>query len=184
MQTRLDAAIEANTEAAFVFLESLIRAESTLGREQAALEIFAREAEVCGLMTKRLPFAPGPIEDPRGGVAPDPASVSPDRFQVLAASPGDGPLRLLLNGHMDVVPAGSPELWTSPPFAPERREGRLYGRGSSDMKCGFAVGLLALKALQEVPSDQFEPVSDRAAPPSLMSRRDHATRQGRRRGWS
>nr|WP_275889554.1 M20/M25/M40 family metallo-hydrolase [Nakamurella flavida] len=61
----------------------------------------------------------------------------------------DGP-SLLLNGHMDVVPAESPELWTSPPFFPQRRDGRLYGRGAGDMKCGFAMGALAVAALDAV----------------------------------
>ena len=60
---------------------------------------------------------------------------------------GDGPT-LLVNGHVDVVPAGPPELWSSPPFAPERRDGWLYGRGAGDMKCGFAMVLLAVEALR------------------------------------
>jgi len=156
MQTRLDAAIATHTEASFRFLEALIAANSTIGHEQAALEVFAREAEATGLEITRLPFAPGPVDDPRAGVAPDPALVTADRYQVVAGSPGTGGFKLLLNGHMDVVPAESAELWTSPPFAPERRDGRLYGRGSSDMKCGFAIGLLALKALRDVVPDLFE----------------------------
>ncbi len=155
MQALIDAAIEANAERAVAFLEALIRVPSTVGQEQAALEIFAREAAAVGLDVTHLPFAAGPLADPRAGVSPDPATVSPDRFQVLAVSPGEGPLHLLLNGHMDVVPADSPELWTSPPFAPERRDGRLYGRGSSDMKSGFAIGMLALRALGEVAPDLF-----------------------------
>jgi acetylornithine deacetylase len=60
---------------------------------------------------------------------------------------GDGPT-LLVNGHVDVVPAGTPELWSSPPFAPARRAGWLYGRGAGDMKCGFAMVLLAVEALR------------------------------------
>ena len=62
---------------------------------------------------------------------------------------------LLLNGHMDVVPAESPELWTTPPFEPQRRNGRLYGRGAGDMKSGFAIGMLALRALADVAPDLF-----------------------------
>lgn len=156
MQTKIDAAIREHAETVFRVLEELIAAPSTVGHEQGALEVFAREAALTGLDVARLPFAPGPVDDARAGVAPDPASVSPDRFQVLARSPGDGELTLLLNGHMDVVPASTPDLWKSPPFTPERREGRLYGRGSSDMKSGFAVGLLALRALRDVFPDLFD----------------------------
>jgi acetylornithine deacetylase len=59
---------------------------------------------------------------------------------------GDGPT-LLLNGHIDVVPAEQPELWTSPPFAPRRSGDSLFGRGTGDMKGGFAMAALALDAL-------------------------------------
>lgn len=54
---------------------------------------------------------------------------------------------LLLNGHIDVVPTGDPGDWTTPPFAPAVRDGRLYGRGACDMKGGLAAALHALEAL-------------------------------------
>ena len=54
---------------------------------------------------------------------------------------------LLLNGHIDVVPADRPDLWASPPFEPRRSDDLLYGRGAGDMKGGFAMAALALEAL-------------------------------------
>lgn len=155
MPGALDHAIDAHAEAAFRLLERLVAAPSLVGAEQAALAIFAEEAEATGLSVRHLPFPNGPMDDPRAGVAPVLEDTSTARFQVLAETPGDGPLHVLLNGHMDVVPAGSPALWRSPPFVPERRDGRLYGRGTADMKCGFAVGLLALRALRDVRPDLF-----------------------------
>lgn len=151
----LDAAIDAHAEEAFAFLAALVAAPSTVGHEQGALEVFAREAESLGLAVERLPFSNEAEADPRAGVAPAPHLLSPDRFQVLATTPGDGGLHLLLNGHMDVVPAEASELWTSPPFAPRRDGDRLHGRGAADMKSGFAVGTLALRALRDVAPNAF-----------------------------
>ncbi|UCV06617.1 succinyl-diaminopimelate desuccinylase [Dechloromonas denitrificans] len=48
-------------------------------------------------------------------------------------------------GHTDVVPTGPLEQWTSPPFAPEIREGMLYGRGTADMKSSLAAMVTAVE---------------------------------------
>jgi acetylornithine deacetylase len=156
MLDALDAAIESHAETAFGFLEELVQARSTVGFEQSALEVFAKEAARVGLEIERLPFRNGPIDDPRAGIAPPTESVSPDRYQVLGTTRGRGPLDLLFNGHIDVVPADDPSSWASPPFGPERRNGRLYGRGAADMKSGFAVGMLALRALGDVSPRLFD----------------------------
>ena len=60
---------------------------------------------------------------------------------------GEGP-KLLLNGHVDVVPA-DPSGWTNSPFKPAVRNGRIYGRGAADMKGSDAATILSLKALVE-----------------------------------
>src|SRR5690606_36061188 len=57
---------------------------------------------------------------------------------------------LLLNGHIDVVPPGDLSRWTTPPFEPVRRDGWMFGRGTGDMKGGFAMGWLALDSLVRV----------------------------------
>jgi succinyl-diaminopimelate desuccinylase len=66
-----------------------------------------------------------------------------DRPQV-AARVGSGEPTVVLNGHLDTVPAGDPDSWEYPPFGGEREDGRLYGRGSVDMKTGLAIAMLTM----------------------------------------
>src|SRR4051794_36601086 len=58
-----------------------------------------------------------------------------------------GRRRIVLSGHLDVVPPGDPATWTSDPWAAEIRDGRLYGRGACDMKGGVAAILAAVRAI-------------------------------------
>ncbi|KPK39432.1 MAG: succinyl-diaminopimelate desuccinylase [Gammaproteobacteria bacterium SG8_47] len=55
-----------------------------------------------------------------------------------------GPL-LVFAGHTDVVPPGPAARWTSPPFEPTIRDGKLYGRGAADMKSSIAAMVTAFE---------------------------------------
>jgi acetylornithine deacetylase/succinyl-diaminopimelate desuccinylase family protein len=63
---------------------------------------------------------------------------------------------LIVNGHTDVVPAVA-ERWSRDPFKPAVVDGRLYGRGSADMKGGLAAAICALATLE---SAGYEPACD------------------------
>ncbi|WP_157971656.1 M20 family metallopeptidase [Halorussus litoreus] len=96
-------------------------------------------------------------DDPTGERAATPAGERADSAVAESArSPADGrapdatnpaATTLVLNGHLDVVPAGDRDQWSHDPFAGTIEDGRLYGRGSADMKTNLALGMLTLRDL-------------------------------------
>jgi len=66
-----------------------------------------------------------------------------DTVQNLWSRRGRATPLLVFAGHTDVVPSGPLEQWTSPPFEPTLRDGRLYGRGAADMKSSLAAFVVA-----------------------------------------
>ncbi|MBF6605653.1 MAG: ArgE/DapE family deacylase [Chloroflexi bacterium] len=147
----LDARIAAHAEDAFGLLERLVAEPSVVGAEQGAEEVLAGEFESLGFEIERLPIPAEIAAVPGAGV---PLRSYEGRYNLVArrSNSPDRP-SLLLNGHIDVVPAEEPDEWTTPPFAPHRRAGWLYGRGAGDMKSGFAMGALAIRSLLDVAPD-------------------------------
>ena len=81
-----------------------------------------------------------------------------DRYNVYARFPGKtGGRSLMFNGHIDVMPADETDEWTNPPFEPTIRDGKMYGRGTADMKGGLMASVMAVQLLKdagaELPGD-------------------------------
>src|SRR5262249_36523577 len=78
-------------------------------------------------------------------VEPEPRVIS-FVARIRATKPGR---RLIFNGHLDTFPIGEHLGWTVPPLGGVLRDGRIYGRGVSDMKAGVASSILAVALLAE-----------------------------------
>jgi acetylornithine deacetylase len=143
----LDAAstLEGETEA---LLARLVRHRSLLGQEQSCLADMEEVYRELGLAPFRIPVDTSSLADHPGFSPPlipyggrDPVAAIHRPRNAVGQS-------LMLQGHVDVVPEGAAELWTTPPFEPAIRNGRMYGRGAADMKGGIAASITALRALK------------------------------------
>lgn len=81
-----------------------------------------------------------------------------DRYNVYATFKGQaGGKSLLFNSHIDVMPADEADGWTNSPYEPVIRDGKMYGRGTADMKAGLMASAMAVKLLKdagyELPGD-------------------------------
>jgi acetylornithine deacetylase len=129
-------------------LAALVAVPSLTGEEAEVQTEVALRMTTAGLEVERIEADPAQL-----AADPDfPGMEAPRTVLPVVAGRLTGELpgkRLLICGHIDVVSAGDPLQWTSPPFSPDIRDGRLYGRGACDMKGGVVAGLAALRALRE-----------------------------------
>ncbi|HZS93501.1 MAG TPA: M20 family metallopeptidase [Chloroflexota bacterium] len=82
--------------------------------------------------------------------------LAENRANVIGRLRGTGTGHLVLTGHLDVVPPGE-QAWRHDPFGGEEEDGRLFGRGSADMKGGVAAMVTAAGLLAR---DGFKPKAD------------------------
>lgn len=115
-------------------LEDLVRIESVWADPARRAEVH-RSAEAVAKLLSQAGF--DDVRTVSAGGAP----------AVIARHPAPpGAPTVLLYAHHDVQPEGDATQWTSPPFEPTERDGRLYGRGSADDKAGIATHLAAFRA--------------------------------------
>lgn len=126
-------------------LQALVRIPSVTGSEEAVADRAADALRDLGLDVELAQPDPAAIRaDPDWPGEEMPRSSLPI---VIGRAGTPGGRRLILSGHLDVVPPGDPATWTVDPWGGEIRDGRLYGRGAVDMKGGVAAILAAVRAL-------------------------------------
>ena len=126
-------------------LRAMIRIPSITGSEESIAVWAADVLADLGLAVERLtPALDAVRNDPAW-----PGEEMPRRSLpvVIGRIGRAGGRRIVLSGHLDVVPPGDPATWTADPWAGEIRDGAMYGRGSCDMKGGVAAILAAVRAL-------------------------------------
>ncbi len=114
-----------------VRLETVNTGVMPTGGETVACELLARKLRAEGIAEVEV------------------VARAPERGNLIARLPGsEDHSRLLLMSHCDVVPPGDATTWTKPPFGGVMEDGRLYGRGSADMKGTVAAEAMALILLR------------------------------------
>ena len=137
--------VRGDTEA---LLTRLVRERSLLGEEQGALAVMESAFAGLSLMARRVPVESAALEGLPGWSPPLISYAGRENVVAVHRPRAARGRSLLLQGHVDVVPVGAEDLWTTPPFAPEIRGGRMYGRGAADMKAGLASMVTAVEALR------------------------------------
>jgi acetylornithine deacetylase len=147
LETTIGEAIETHRQEALALLRALIRVPSLEGNEKPCQDILDHKLREIGLAVdtwapsdKALQAHPAYVPTGRSYA---------DRPNVVGVAHGAGGGRsLILNGHVDVVPTGPTETWQHGPWSGDYVDGRVYGRGSADMKGGLVASVLAAMALK------------------------------------
>lgn len=133
-------------EAMVADLTALIRIPSITGSEEGVAAWAADALRALGLAVEVLrPDLVAHRDDPAWPGEEMPRTSLP---VVIGRTGRAGGRRVILSGHLDVVPPGDPGTWTTDPWGAEIRDGALYGRGACDMKGGVASILAAVRSLR------------------------------------
>jgi acetylornithine deacetylase len=138
--------IEQNNSTIVNFLQELIRIPSVTGDEGPIQEFIASKLKEMGLEVEV--FVPSLEELRKHPAFVEVSQPYEGRPNVVGTLKGTGGGKsLLFNGHVDVIPAGDPESWIHGCWSGDVEDGKLYGRGASDMKSGLAAMTMAVKAI-------------------------------------
>ena len=141
-------AVEGRREETVRLLQDFVRIPSITGDEGPFARVVEAALRETGLSVETFEATPQEISPYLEHVGDQ--SRYEGRPNVVGRLAGDGGGRsILLNAHIDTVEAGDPEGWTQDPFSGTVEGGRVYGRGSCDMKGGLVTHIAALRALRD-----------------------------------
>ncbi|MFC7370694.1 peptidase [Fictibacillus iocasae] len=148
MKKQISAYLAEHKDEAVAWLSKTIKERSEQGLEKGVQKLVADRLEMIGLeVTTYEPGGEEFINHPYFCAGRTDFTGSPN---VIGVWKGTGGGRsIVLNGHVDVVPAGDLKDWDDDPFSGAVRDGRVYGRGATDMKGGNLSSLLAIQALKK-----------------------------------
>nr|WP_134683297.1 peptidase [Brevibacillus migulae] len=146
-QERIRAQIAQERGATVTLLQEWVRERSVQGEERSIQEKIAAHLTAMGLEVDMWVMGGEELLNHPYFVSPrDDFAQSPN---VVGIWKGTGGGRsMILNGHVDVVPAGDEKQWEASPFSGAVIDGKLYGRGATDMKGGNMAAMLAIETLQ------------------------------------
>ena len=116
--------------------EQLIARPSVTPDDAGCLDLLARRLAPLGFACERLDSGPENFRV---------SNLWSKRTATRSGQAQTATKTVVFAGHTDVVPTGPVEQWSSPPFTPTHRDGRLYGRGASDMKASIAAFVVAVE---------------------------------------
>ncbi|WP_456274941.1 peptidase [Bacillus sp. AK031] len=129
-------------------LQKLVQEKSVRGNEAKAQAVIIEKCRELGLALDIWEIEKKDIANHRFYRCDrDDFSGNPNVVGVLKGKGGGR--SIILNGHIDVVPEGDPSTWNIDPYSGEHVNGKVFGRGSTDMKGGTVALLLAIEALKE-----------------------------------
>mgnify|MGYP000120038381 CR=1 FL=1 len=148
MKSKIKSWMDNHQNSGINLLQRFVQCDSVQGNEVEVQRLVEAELEQLEMKVDR--FFPGPetINHPAFCANRTDFSQSPNIVGVWRGSGGGR--SLLLNGHIDVVPPGNRSDWEEDPYSGLVKDGRLFGRGATDMKGGNTSMLLALKCIKEL----------------------------------
>lgn len=148
IQKRINQWIEDHREEGTNLLQKMVQAPSTQGNEAGAQAIVAQKLQEMGLQIDS--WEPDGGELKKHSYFYSPRSEFSNSPNVVGIMKGTGGGRsIILNGHIDVVPDGDRDQWDDDPYSGAIKNGRMFGRGVTDMKGGNVSLILAMQALKE-----------------------------------